>query len=136
VWTDTFNQVISDLNNYRTTNFGGVEEFTQIESVIVQGNDGSSCPTYQSSYICLAKWTESLPTDGTHIEVIQSKTTAADSLTQTQALDDINLKEALIANQTQNVELKKTAEQNISATQANVQVVVTDTPTKTDVTVG
>jgi len=76
-------KVLDDLNTARTTYFGGTDE-VQITPVPGQ------CPTAKRPYLCLAHWDEVLPTDGTHLEVVQARTTAVDD-TSEQSIGDAHL---------------------------------------------
>jgi hypothetical protein len=50
-----------------------------------------------------------MPTDGTHLEVVQASTMAADEVTMKEAEDASNLRKALIASQQQDERLKHKA---------------------------
>jgi hypothetical protein len=65
---------LKDLTSYRTKNFGDANE------VPTQPNPDGSCPAVTDKFLCLASWTELLPTDGTHLEVLQAATAADDDL--------------------------------------------------------
>lgn len=71
--------VLTDLAKARNDYFGGTDEIKIIP--------GTPCPEIQTPYICLGKWNDLLPTDGTHLEVVQAKTTAVDD-TNEQSLND------------------------------------------------
>jgi hypothetical protein len=64
-------QITGELATYRTASFGGVEE-------IVIGPVADGCPAITRPYLCLGDWDELLPTDGTHLEVMQATSSAAD----------------------------------------------------------
>jgi hypothetical protein len=59
--------------------------------------------------VVLGKWRELLPTDGTHLEVLQGMTTAADAAVAASAARTVQLDAARIAEQEQDTELKKKA---------------------------
>jgi hypothetical protein len=86
-----FNKIINDLNTFRDTHFGPKE------TNIVNAGE---CGNLTEKYLCLGRWNDLLPTDGTHIEVIQSTTSACDQHTQKEL-------DALLDNELQNSELKK-----------------------------
>jgi hypothetical protein len=65
---DTVNQI----TKYRKNNFGSETE------VLVAPTESDPCPAISQTWICMGSWQETLPTDGTHIEVLQSTTIAAD----------------------------------------------------------
>ena len=84
-------KVLQELETARTTYFGGNSE--------IQVVAGTPCPTATRPYICLAHWDELLPTDGTHLEVVQAMTTAMDD-TSAQSMSDAHaLMTARIASQ-------------------------------------
>ena len=58
---------------------------------------------------CLAKWTQLMPTDGTHIEVIQGLTSAANSITMQEIRDAAELREALLESEKRSAKLKDKA---------------------------
>jgi hypothetical protein len=64
--------VTDQLRAYRTKYFGAEDE------LVVDPAQGTECPAFREKFICLAKWEELLPTDGTHLEVLQANTLAAD----------------------------------------------------------
>jgi hypothetical protein len=92
-----FNRLVNDLNTFRDTQFGPKE--TNIVS------DGE-CGNLREKYLCLGRWNDLLPTDGTHIEVIQSTTNACDQHTQKEL-------DAVLDSELQNIELKKKISSNI-----------------------
>lgn len=84
-------KVLQELEAARTTYFGGNSE--------IQVVAGTPCPTATRPYICLAHWDELLPTDGTHLEVVQAMTTAMDD-TSAQSMNDAHaLMTARVASQ-------------------------------------
>ena len=112
-----FQAIIDDLRAYREVSFGD-------ESEIKLG--GQSGLDLQQKFLTLGRWAELLPTDGTHIEVVQSMTSAADDLTKAD-LDDLRrVRTAQAAGEEQDVELKKRAVTQVGATGKpfNVDVVI------------
>jgi hypothetical protein len=71
--------------------------------------------------LLLGAWTECLPTDGTHLEVVQGITSAADEFSQKDIETSSNLKEAFIKGEKQNIEIKKKALSQITQA-ASVEV--------------
>ncbi|GLR83775.1 hypothetical protein [Bradyrhizobium iriomotense] len=74
--------VTGQLNQYRQTSFGSATEV-----VITPSSTEGECPTTSQPFVCMGSWEETVPTDGTHIEVLQSTTIAADDDSR-QRLDD------------------------------------------------
>jgi hypothetical protein len=74
--------VTSQLSQYRKTAFG-----SETEVVITPPATAGDCPAISQTFVCMGTWEETLPTDGTHIEVLQSTTIAADDDSR-QRLDD------------------------------------------------
>ena len=66
--------VTKDLEQWRIDNLGGREEIT------VTPVSSQPCPDVTQRFICLGTWSDDVPTDGVHIEVTQSPTTAADAI--------------------------------------------------------
>jgi hypothetical protein len=75
-------QVVGELDDYRTVSFGETNEI-----VVGEPAADGECPPITERYLCLGRWKETLPTDGTHIEVLQATTSAADDYSQA-ALED------------------------------------------------
>ena len=72
-------KVLKELHATRDRLFGGSSE--------VKLTRAEHCPKVERPYVCLGRWRELLPTDGTHLEVVQAKTTAYDD-THERSLDD------------------------------------------------
>jgi hypothetical protein len=100
-----FDGIEADLEQYRTDTFGDRAELPEL---------AAECVDIPDKFYCLGKWAELMPTDGTHIEVIQAFSSAADELTSKELKDADRLRDALIASQKQDVELKKQAVGNIT----------------------
>ncbi|MFO1204590.1 MAG: hypothetical protein U1E63_02425 [Burkholderiales bacterium] len=66
-----FDAIEADLKKYRKERFGAELE------MMAPAADG----TYQEKYEALATWTDFMPTDGTHLEIVQGMTSAADEIT-------------------------------------------------------
>jgi|GEM_PF-2492609 len=88
-------KVVDALRTYRLTHFGSEDE--------MQLGDPRQplehCPTFIRPSRCLGQWTELIPTDGTHLEVLQATTSGADDdLTRRLKLqNDIEEQKAAIA---------------------------------------
>lgn len=67
-------QIVAELRAYRLTNFGSEDEML----VSTSQDPLDPCPSLTRPYKCLGCWDEYLPTDGTHLEVLQATTSAAD----------------------------------------------------------
>ncbi|UUL83803.1 hypothetical protein [Sphingomonas qomolangmaensis] len=65
--------LVKELATYRLANFG-----SDIEAPHATGSTVATCPGIDQPVKCLGYWEESLPTDGTHLEVLQATTSAAD----------------------------------------------------------
>ncbi len=105
-------RVDGEFRQFRTESFGD-----PLETMIDAGD------TVEEKFITLGRWTEVLPTDGTHLEVIQGITSAIDAY----ALEEIEAtrkQRAMSAsNEEQDIELKKRALSQIGAKgQLNVNV--------------
>ncbi|NKE72896.1 hypothetical protein [Candidatus Manganitrophus noduliformans] len=111
----TFTNIETELANYRKSYFGDDQETNIVSST------GEECPELKEKYTCLAHWTELMPTDGTHIEVIQSMTSAADQFSKNEVDDANALRNAMIESERQDVELKKKALTQVTQP-ANVEV--------------
>ncbi|MFP2905355.1 hypothetical protein ACLESD_09915 [Pyxidicoccus sp. 3LFB2] len=72
-------KVLKELHATRDRLFGGFAEITVTRA--------EPCPKVERPYVCLGQWREYLPTDGTHLEVVQAKTTAFDDANE-RSLDD------------------------------------------------
>jgi hypothetical protein len=93
-----FDAVVADLNEYRNKWFGAEE---------VGINPEDECPEYNEKTICLARWSELLPTDGTHLEIVQSATAAVDDYTQKDLDDTVEFRKAALDAQQADVDLKE-----------------------------
>lgn len=80
--------LIGQLETFRTQSFGGPQELA-----LGQTTSGQCAPV-QEKYICMGAWRELLPTEGTHLEVVQASTAAADDLNQERLAEDAALRQA------------------------------------------
>lgn len=67
-------QLVAEIRAYRLTHFGSEDEM----QIATSQDPNDSCPTFTRPYTCLGCWDEHIPTDGTHLEVLQATTSAAD----------------------------------------------------------
>jgi hypothetical protein len=100
-------KLLTDLQSARNTYFGGGSE--------VQIGTGTPCPDVTRPYICLAHWDEYLPTDGTHLEVVQAKTTAVDDISAQSVADAHQLMSVRIGSQQSEGELTTMVKDKVSA---------------------
>lgn len=62
-----------EIKNYRLTNFGSETEGPHLTNTMV-----GACQTVVEQFKCLGFWEDVIPTDGTHLEVLQATTSVAD----------------------------------------------------------
>jgi hypothetical protein len=108
-----FDDIEADLKKYREERFGDPTETM----------DPAADGFYQEKFDKIASWTDLMPTDGTHIEVVQAYSMAADELTLRQARDAAELRGAVIASHDQDAKLKKKAVDKMSQP-ASVEVTI------------
>jgi hypothetical protein len=101
----SFDKLIKDISDYRAGSFGDESE--------VAFGDGD-CPSIKDSFQCLATWGDLMPTDGTHIEVIQGYSTAADQSTAREAADEEARRRTALDDAKAELAIKKRVEQHIS----------------------
>jgi hypothetical protein len=97
-----FTRFEEELVTYRKRYFGDERE-TGIESRV------GDCDAWSEKYLCLAQWTDVLPTDGTHLEVVQSVTSAADRFTRDEVEALSAIRKATSDSVLQDIDLKKKA---------------------------
>ncbi|MDX2050916.1 MAG: hypothetical protein SFV15_00905 [Polyangiaceae bacterium] len=100
-------KVLNELAGARQQFFGGVDE--------IQVVPGTPCPSATRPYVCLAHWNELLPTDGTHLEVVQAVTTAIDDTSAQSISDAHQLMTARIGSQTSEGELTASVKDSVSS---------------------
>lgn len=109
-----FARVIADLDAFRKQQFGTPDEQPLLTT---------PCQEISDDYPCIAKWSDFLPTDGTHIEVVQSATTAADSDTRAEIDDAAALRTALNESEKRSAAIKdKAIDKMTTAAKLDVQV--------------
>lgn len=120
-----FDRIVKDLEEFRKKSFDDAREVSILEADddehVHPHTSGEACPVFEEKVICMAHWHEVMPTDGTHIEVLQGMTSAEDPITTVEVDAANKLKSALVASHEQDVELKKKAigemsEVNVSVT--------------------
>jgi len=104
-----------EFANYRQQYFGD-----PVETPIAPAGD--ACPVASDTYICIATWSELLPTEGTHLEVVQASTAAEDDLNEQALADATSLRQAQVAGVTSTSALNASIGGGIAA--GNTQVVV------------
>jgi len=95
-----FDALVDDLRTFRSDVLGAIDEVAELTE---------ECQEAPEKYRCLATWNELMPTDGTHIEVIQGVTNAADAITGQEIADAAGLREALLEGEKQSAKLKDKA---------------------------
>ncbi|MGD9694057.1 MAG: hypothetical protein AB7V42_00165 [Thermoleophilia bacterium] len=82
-------RVLQELGDFRTANFGGPDE-------MVVANGPGTCPQVSEKFVCLGTWKETVPTDGTHAEVMQATSSAADDYSREALADGERVRNAAI----------------------------------------
>jgi hypothetical protein len=95
-----FAQVLDELNQYRVDHFG-----SEAGTPTVEPQSGA----LQERFEVVATWTETLPTDGTHVESVLSATMALDTVTEQALSDEGTLREAVIKDHLGDEKLKSKA---------------------------
>ncbi|MBQ1066101.1 hypothetical protein [Micromonospora sp. D75] len=91
---------VDELTAYRAGHLGTGDEMPELST---------ECQDVPERVYCLAKWTELMPTDGTHLEVVQGVTTAADEVTAKEISDAEALRAALLDGEVQTNRLRTRA---------------------------
>lgn len=114
---ELLNKVTTDLRDWRVENLGGPEEVT-VTPVL-----GQACPDVVQKFVCLGTWVDSLPTDGVHVEVTQSPTTAADEAMAALSQAGLDRATALAASAAAGGDLRAAlADVDLSGTDVHVHV--------------
>lgn len=103
--TEAIDRVMTDLEKTRSTYFGGLDE--------IEISDSTPCPDVTRPSVCLAHWTDHLPTDSTHLEVVQAKTTAVDDVSETSIQDAHSMMTARIEGQQSQGDLTATLKDKV-----------------------
>lgn len=101
-------KALKSLRDWRITNLGGPDEV-----VVANPTAGGACPPVTQRFICLGTWTESVPSDGLHVEVVQAPTTAADGHADTHGGSEQALRDAIVAGIQADTALKEAAADTI-----------------------
>ncbi|MGW1675187.1 hypothetical protein [Streptomyces sp. NPDC002324] len=113
----SFDGLLEDLAAYRTESFGDAQEIALAEGVepsAAGGGPGAeSCRSVREVAPCIGRWTELMPTDGTHVEVIQGYSTAADTTTAREAGDAAALRKARLQDLGAETALKHSAGEHL-----------------------
>jgi hypothetical protein len=109
-----FTAIVDDLRAYRNDVLGAPDEIVALDT---------PCKPVPEKFACLASWAELMPTDGTHIEVVQAATSAADLATKQEIDDAAALRSALVESEQRSAGLKdKAAQQMTEPATINVRV--------------
>jgi hypothetical protein len=100
-----FQGVIDELKKFRMDILGSADELAEITD---------PCQDVPEKYRCVARWNELLPTDGTHVEVIQGVTSAADPVTSQEISDATTLRETILETEKRSAKLKDKAYDQMS----------------------
>lgn len=103
-WGQQLKKIMQEVRAYRETNFGSADELL-IETATREVSE---------KFLTLGRWTELLPTDGTHLEIVQSATTGGDEITLGELADANSLRDATIAKRREDVQMKKKARESMT----------------------
>jgi hypothetical protein len=95
-----FDEIVADLRKYRTNVLGTPDEAAELTT---------ECQEWEEKALCIAKWTDLMPTDGTHVEVVQGVTSAVDAITAKEIADAAELRTALLESEKRSAQLKDKA---------------------------
>ncbi|WP_218160015.1 hypothetical protein [Streptomyces sp. PAN_FS17] len=98
-----FEEFVTELRKFRGAVIGEPDEVPQLPQL------PQECAEAAEKVHCLAHWSELMPTDGTHVEVVQGVTTAADQVTGREIEDAEALRAALLAAEEETARLKQRA---------------------------
>lgn len=110
---DRIEDIIEDLSAFRTKHLTPTETRTS----------GSGCPDIKERFICLGRWTDVMPTDGTHIEVTQSGSLSIDKFAEQDLKDTGDLRAVLLDSEKEDIALKKKALSQMTGA-ATVEVII------------
>ncbi|WP_243300019.1 hypothetical protein [Bacillus litorisediminis] len=110
---DKFDEVVNQLNTYRSEVIGSVDEVAPLTKA------GQEAP---EPFRSLATWYELMPTDGTHIEVMQGATSAADSVTTKEIDDASELRRIVLEGEKLSNQLKDKAQKEMKNPSSSVHV--------------
>jgi hypothetical protein len=118
-----FGAIEDELKKYREETFGD-----KLETMPPDAHGA-----YQEKYETIATWTDLMPTDGTHVEVVQAYSMAADAVTMNASDDASDLRHATIASREQDARLKDKAYDQLTKP-ASLQVTISADATSADET--
>ncbi len=95
-----FQQLLEELEAYRTVRFGAPTGAPGVDLTTKALNE---------KYEVVARWTETLPTDGTHVEAVISATTGFDAQTEQVVADEKALRDAIVKEHLSDESLKSKA---------------------------
>lgn len=113
-----FDVLIDDLRRFRTDLIGQPDELPDL------AEEGREVP---GAAYCLATWTELMPTDGTHAEVVQGVTSAADETTRREIEDAETMRKTLLESEQRAIRLKDRAHERMTEP-AGIDVIIGSTP--------
>lgn len=117
-----FDVLVDDLRKFRLDELGAVDEVAELTK---------ECQEAPEKYRCLATWIELMPTDGTHVEVVQGVTNAADAIKSQEIADAARLREAELESEKQSARLKdKAHDQMTHPATIEVHVGTSDSPSR------
>lgn len=99
-----FKEVVNDLRKFRADVLGSADEAPEL---------AVPCQETADPFSCLAVWNELMPTDGTHIEVIQGVSSAADMITTSEITDAAELRKAILESERLSSNLKTKAHEQM-----------------------
>ncbi|HET7463065.1 MAG TPA: hypothetical protein VFJ82_17565 [Longimicrobium sp.] len=108
--------LVTQVNDYRVANFGDAQE------TVVTPPSGGGCPQHTEKVLCLGTWSDTIPTDGTHLEVVQASTHAADGMSRDQLDDGHAMRQAETADVNSTRLLKDAATANVKTGKLSVNV--------------
>lgn len=108
--------LIEEVDRLRERELGGVQELELGEP------DREGCAPLKDKYVCLGTWTEVLPTEGTHLEVVQASTAATDELNSARVADDAAMRHAQTALVQSERSLQAAVKQGVAGAPVSVSV--------------
>lgn len=109
-----FANLVDDLQKFRGLRVGSPDEMPELTT---------DCQEIPEKIYCMAKWNELMPTDGTHIEVMQAITTAADPVTALEIADAESLRAVVIENERSALALRDKAKDQMTQP-ADLQITI------------
>lgn len=92
-----FAEIVDDLRKFRADVIGAADEVAELER---------PCQRAPEPFACLAEWSELMPTDGTHVEVVQGLTSGADAATAAAIEDAGKLRDKAVERMTEAAHIK------------------------------